>query len=153
MEVPVVDLHVITKDKTTIRIEARVVPEITCPIQKQPLDVEGRFQILKEIVLADTIANQPETVKIDALLGEDFYYQFVEQERIKLDENLFLLRSKLGWILAGQLKCEESTGRESHATSASCPVWRSYGTPAVGPTSGEVLELGSHWCQRLWPSV
>ena len=55
-----------------------------------------------------------DSCKIDILIGNDFYLDIIQQEKKIEQPRLLLLKSKLGWILAGTVQTEESV--ESQAS-------------------------------------
>ena len=46
--------------------------------------------------------------EIDVLIGADFYWSLISEEIIRLEENLVLIRSKLGYMLSGPMNVESS---------------------------------------------
>ena len=102
----VVKFTIATQENSPIVLHANVLPQITGPIQRGTL-LEKDLEFLKIISpgqLADTI---PETSKsttetVDILVGSDYFWDVVEKERIILPSGLFLLSSKLGYILTGK---------------------------------------------------
>ena len=101
----VVKFTIATQETPPIVLHANVLPQITGPIQRGPLP-EKDLEFLKIISpgkLADTI---PETSKlitetVDILVGSDYFWNIVDNERIVLPSGLFLLSSKLGYIVTG----------------------------------------------------
>ena len=84
-------------------LHANVLPQITGPIQRGPL-LEKDLEFLKIISpgkLADII---PESISetVDILVGSDYFWNIVDNKRIVLPSGLFLLSSKLGYIVTGK---------------------------------------------------
>ena len=58
--------------------------------------------------LADTLPSQIETYTLGILIGNDHYYDIMLDKREVVQENLYVLESKLGWILSGRTTIRES---------------------------------------------
>ena len=65
----------------------------------------------KDLPLADSIPSEKEISTIELLIGSDYYLKLITAEKIELEPALYLLGSKLGWILSGRFgkrACDES---------------------------------------------
>ena len=58
--------------------------------------------------LADTLPSQIETYTLGILIGNDHYYDIMLDKREVVQENLYVLESKLGWIISGRTTIRES---------------------------------------------
>ena len=58
--------------------------------------------------LAGTLPSQMETHTLGILIGNDHYYDVMLDKREVLQTNLYVLKSKLGWILSGTATVRES---------------------------------------------
>ena len=47
--------------------------------------------------------NKSEVVKIDVLIGNDYYEDIIKSERIQLEDGLYMVNSTLGWIFSRRL--------------------------------------------------
>ncbi len=95
-----VQLELQTTDGSWTKLTVSVVPAITMPIAKFPLD-PGKFPILKELCLFESLETQVQKVSVNLLLGLDYYYSFVLSSRIPLAEGLVLLHTQFGWVPTG----------------------------------------------------
>ena len=68
---------------------------------------------MKDLPLADSIPTEKEVSTIELLIGSDYYLELTTTEKIELKPGLYLLGSKLGWILSGRF------GERIHDTN--CP--------------------------------
>lgn len=95
---PVVNVKLETKVNKVISICANVITTITngVPYSKDLIKLNSN-----EIILADdgSLSDQ-----VDILIGNDFYFSLIGEEKRKLKENLYLIESDFGWILSGQSK-------------------------------------------------
>ena len=57
--------------------------------------------------LADTSPSEMETYTLGILFGNDHYYDIMLDKREVFQENLYILESKLGWILSGRTTIRE----------------------------------------------
>ena len=58
--------------------------------------------LTRQYSLADTFPHDREITSIELLIGNDFYLDFILPRRVELQSGLYLLDSKLGWILTGR---------------------------------------------------
>ena len=99
----VVEFNVITKDKTYLHFHANVIEQITGPIHRGPLqsaDMKFLMSISADS-LADSIPDSLEPNTVDLLIGSDYFWSIVGTEKIVLPSGLFLISSKIGYILTG----------------------------------------------------
>ncbi|MCP4488451.1 MAG: hypothetical protein GY820_14180, partial [Gammaproteobacteria bacterium] len=82
-------------------ITANVVPKITSPIAREPLNFDT-YPELKMVSLADHIHSKRGDLLIDILIGNDYYYDFIKASRMEISPSLTLLSSSLGMIPAGR---------------------------------------------------
>ena len=104
---PTVNLIMKTKFGSDINIKATVIKQITGPLQRTPLNLKDRKNINSNFELADTIPTRLETYNLGLLIGNDYYDDIVLGERRKIQENLYLLKSKVGWIISGRTKDDQ----------------------------------------------
>ncbi|XP_045174723.2 uncharacterized protein LOC123536021 [Mercenaria mercenaria] len=101
-----------------MNITASIVPVISGTIQRRQISVlrkDGVKDIIHSVDLADTIPKGSEYSSIELLIGNDFYLDIVLSQRIEIQPGLYLLGSKLGWLLTGRTdeNCDE-TGSEKN---------------------------------------
>lgn len=97
----VVSIKVQLKNRQFITIEANVVPTISCPVHMPRIHID-KESILNQIHLADQFLNSNNSMKIDLLIGIDYYFNIIQEQRITCKSGLVALHSKLGWILTGK---------------------------------------------------
>ncbi|XP_063404266.1 uncharacterized protein LOC134687739 [Mytilus trossulus] len=107
-----VSLKIKLKDGVCMLIDANVVPKITGSILRTPLQMdvcENVKYLCNNLQLADTLPSCLESSTIEILIGNDYYLDIILPQKIEIREGLYLLGSKLGWILTGrsQLSDEE----------------------------------------------
>ena len=98
-------LEIELRDSSILKINAKVVPNITGSIQRRPVNLqslENWDYLWKESVLADTLPNERESSTIELLIGNDYYLDLILPRKIEIQRGLYMLGSKLGWILAGR---------------------------------------------------
>ena len=99
-------LNVKLKNGKHLQIMANIVPVISGALHRKPLitlQSERVQDILGSVQLADDIPTKSESAPIELLIGNDYYLDIVHGEKIKVQDGLYLLSSKLGWILSGRL--------------------------------------------------
>ena len=98
-------LQLTLKDGGTMILDVSVVPNITGRVSRVPLSPED-MSFLKnegwESKLADTLPSRAESLSIEMLIGNDYYFDLLLPRKMELGGGLSLMQSKLGWILGGR---------------------------------------------------
>lgn len=92
-------------DGTYMEIQANIVPVIGSNIERKQVDITSNNSLkhlVKSLDLADTFPNENEHTSIELLIGNDYYLDLILPQRIEIQSGLYLLGSKLGWILTGR---------------------------------------------------
>ena len=84
-----------------MNVSANIVPTISGTIQRKSirLSPESVDNLVNSVDLADQIPSEYESSTIELLIGNDFYLGFIMSQKIDIQPGLYLLGSKLGWIL------------------------------------------------------
>ena len=85
-----------------VEIEACVIPTICLPLSNQcPKVVKSRYKHLQGLYLSDFVDSS--RMKVDILIGGDFYYSFVSGRCIRGDglRDPVALETSVGWVLNG----------------------------------------------------
>ena len=102
---PTTKLDIRLKDGSTLQISANVVPQIAGSIQRRPVNLKS-FQnweyLWGEFPLADDLPKETETSSVELLIGNDYYLDIILPQKIEVQTGLYMLGSKLGWILSGR---------------------------------------------------
>lgn len=102
---PTTKLDIILKDGSTLQISANVVPQIAGEIQRRPVNLKSlkNWEYLwGEFPLADDLPSETETSSVELLIGNDYYLDLILPQKIEVQSGLYMLGSKLGWILSGR---------------------------------------------------
>ncbi len=105
----IVEFTVILKDGKKYTIRATVIDEVVAPISKHPYDTVKIENLIENtgIALSEPIISKPESVEIDLLIGLEFFHQLVNlNAQLKVENNLFLIATKFGWMLSGAIESE-----------------------------------------------
>ena len=106
-------LDIVLKDGSTLNVRANVVPQIAGSIQRRPIDLKSfknwRY-LWTEFSIADDLPSALETSSVDFLMGNDYYLDVIVPQKIEIQAGLYLLGSKLGWILSGRT-CKEADNK------------------------------------------
>ena len=72
----------------------------------------------------DTLPSVTESTYVDLLVGNDYYADIVSLQRVVTNDGLYLLQSKVGWVLSGRTDESIPSVNKDHAmlmlTSSSC---------------------------------
>ena len=102
---PTTEVDITLKDGSIITITANIVPSITGNIQRGPItmsSVQDREHLASRYALADTLPCETESASIEMLIGSDYYLDLILPQKIEIQPGLYLLASKLGWLLSGR---------------------------------------------------
>ncbi|XP_062602892.1 uncharacterized protein LOC134264633 [Saccostrea cucullata] len=116
MKTPKVSLRIKLNDGHFMRIDANVVPQITGSIQRRPLPStisEKVHNQYKHFQFADTLPKTTENATVDILIGNDHYLDLILSEKIEVNQGLYLLSSKVGWILTGRTQANFEVSRDN----------------------------------------
>lgn len=90
-----------------LTINANIVPVISGDLQRRTIDgatLRSMDHLIKSLDLADTLPTKSEPSKVDLLIGSDYYLDLILSHKIEVSPGLYLLSSKLGWILSGRVQ-------------------------------------------------
>lgn len=94
-----VRLELMTRTNKTVTLDVNEVPTISRGIASLSIDI-GEDKILADDgSLGD---------RVDILVGNDYYFDLISTEKIRLKDNLFLINSELGWIVSGKIPSTET---------------------------------------------
>ena len=102
---PTTKIDITLKDGRVFTITANVVPSITVNIQRGPINlssVQEREHLVKQYALADTLPCERESSTIELLIGSDYYLDLILPQMVEVQPGLYLLASKVGWLLSGR---------------------------------------------------
>ena len=107
-----------TRSKLTIdlldgsmTIDVNIVSYLVDSLFRVPVTIKEAEIINEYFPLADTVITKEERVPVHLLIGNDYYSELIIGKREVLKDGLFLLSSRLGWIISGrtnQLNGEDS---------------------------------------------
>ena len=98
-----------------LNIRANIVPTISGNIQRNSVNLASDQikHLVKSVELADSIPSESETSTIELLIGNDYYLDLILSQKVEIQPGLYLLASKLGWILTGRTTDASSDATES----------------------------------------
>ena len=85
-----------SNDGDTVLVKVSVVPQISGNIQRTPIGLNDQLMIQKKYKLADTLLKTMESSTIGLLIGSDYYNELMSSEEVKIQEGLYVLKSKFG---------------------------------------------------------
>ncbi|MCG8049164.1 MAG: hypothetical protein N0E48_26780, partial [Candidatus Thiodiazotropha endolucinida] len=65
-------------------------------------DSQNIDHLVRSLDMADTIPSETESADVELLVGNDYYLDIILTQKIEVQPGLYLLASKLGWILTGR---------------------------------------------------
>ena len=99
----VVQFNLVTKDGASLPLQANVIDQITGPIYRGPLQSSDLDFLLSipTAKMADSIPKNLKPNTVDLLIGSDYFWTIVGTDKMVLPSGLFLVSSKIGYILTG----------------------------------------------------
>ena len=100
-----IKLDIVLKDGSILTISANVVPQISESIQRRSVNLKtlDNWNYLRnEFSLADDLPTERETSSVELLIGNDYYLDIILPQKMEVQSGLYMLGSKLGWILSGR---------------------------------------------------
>ena len=114
---PSTTMDITLRDGSTHTINANVIPSITGTIYRGPIHI-GSLQkgdhFLNQYDLADILPCKRESSTTDLLVVNDYYLDLVLSKKVEVQPGLYLLESKLGWILSGRTSVYAVKKQESN---------------------------------------
>lgn len=111
---PIVKFNVVTKLQKTRIIYANVVPHITNNVLCPYGNIQNIQNIpdIDQMVLADDGSRGD---SVDILLGNDYYYSFMSNQKVEVANDLYLVKSDFGWLWSG--RCPFPQNNKNHLMS------------------------------------
>ena len=98
---PRVEIDLITVSKEKVRLELSVIPYIADDIPRVPQTlIDGTM--LENYVFSERAYHADKNMSIDILIGNDYYYDIMEGIKLYVTPGLYLINSKIGWIISGR---------------------------------------------------
>ena len=85
-------------------ISANIVPVISGTVQRKAFKFrssENLDHLVQSLDMADSIPSETDSSTVELLLTNDYYHDIILSQKIEVQPVLYLLASKLGWILTG----------------------------------------------------
>ena len=105
------DILILLKNGTLFKMKVNIVPRICGTISRVAIGAGKLKKGVNIFDLADSIPYKDESSTIDILLGNDYYLDLVMcmgEQRKEVSPGLYLIPSKLGWILTGRFRMWDS---------------------------------------------
>ncbi|KAF0154889.1 MAG: Pao retrotransposon peptidase domain-containing protein [Ignavibacteria bacterium] len=99
----IVNLELTLKTGNYKPLTLSVVPKIIGNFRNISSSMIKNLPIIQNYELADNDPNQDSMFMINILIGNDYYWELIEGNKVEINDGLFLIESKLGWILTGRL--------------------------------------------------
>ena len=99
-----VQLDLLLNEEEKFRFTFSIVPKITGEFHRLPLSNPEIQNRIRGYRLADNLNLKEEVVTVDLLIGNDYYWEIIQPNKIEISPGLYLIESKLGWILNGRLE-------------------------------------------------
>ena len=88
-------------------LKASMVPEINGNVQQAPSKIDNQLKIIRKYELPYILPKHTESSSIGILIGNDYYNDIMLTERLKIQEGLYIIKSKFGWMINGLTKLKQ----------------------------------------------
>ena len=146
----VVTLVLKAKEGNTVLIKASVVLKISGEIQRRPIQLTNEFMIQRKYKLADTLPKAMESSTLGLLIGNDYHNDIMSSEKVKIEEGLYIVKSKFGWVISGRTTNQRNERHQenimfimTHSSSNILPTMHSLAS--VEPTSHVPPDIDEFW--------
>ena len=98
-------------------VTANIVPVISGTVQRKAMTLcssKNMEHLVKSLDLADTIPLETESSTVELLVGNDYYLDIILPQKIEVQPGLYLLSSKLGWIVTGRTSEPDESENETN---------------------------------------
>ena len=98
-------IDIMLKGGGIININASIVPSICGTLTRRPLQyksLQNWEYLWNEENLSDSSPTKRENTTIELLIGNDYYLDLILPRKVEIQSGLYMLASKLGWILTGR---------------------------------------------------
>ena len=100
-----------------LAVTANIVPVISGTVQRKAMTLcssKNMEHLVKSLDLADTIPLETESSTVELLVGNDYYLDIILPQKIEVQPGLYLLSSKLGWIVTGRTSEPDESENETN---------------------------------------
>jgi len=151
-----IDAHVVSfkmkaKDGSFMLLSANVLKQITGIIHRSPLlqkDLEF-LKLIPQDQLADTIPNAAETTIVDILIGADFFWNVMGNDKVVLPSGMFMLQSKLGYIVTGRCSGDDCSVSATHTLFVTVDGDKCFSSPGMCYLNNSLV-VGKPCLESFW---
>jgi len=111
---PIVKLVLKSKYGNTFTVIANVVKKISGRFTRHPINLKDELMVQRKYRFADTLPTVTESCTIGVLIGQDYYDEIMSSEKTRIQDGLFVQKSKFGWMISGRAKNSEHTTTENN---------------------------------------
>ena len=109
-------LSIKLKNGQYLDITANIVPVISETVQRKAMILcssKNMEHLVKSLDLADTIPLETELSTVELLVGNDYYLDIILPQKTEVQPGLYLLSSKLRWIVTGRISEPDESENET----------------------------------------
>ena len=106
--------------------------------------------IQRKYKLADTLPKTMESSTLVLLIGNDYYNDIMSSEKVKIEEGLYVIKSKFGWVISGRTTNQRNEKHQenimfimTHSSSNILPTMHSL--TSVEPTLHATPDIDEFW--------
>ena len=105
-------IKLMLKDGSRMSLKVNVVPYIAGKMERVPMKMQDFEHMFSDYDLADDLPKSHESSEIDLLSGNDYYGDIILSGKYELSSGLFVMESKLGWLITGRIQQKNSSNEE-----------------------------------------
>lgn len=112
MKSPSAEVTLKTKRGVTKEVRVNIVPHIT---ERAPIATINPHPSVDFLADDDSVGEG-----VDILIGNDFYFSFIREERLKIKDHVYLVNSDFGWLISGHTMNNKDESVLSVVTYCQC---------------------------------
>ena len=102
-----------------LQVSANIVPIISGTVQRKAIKFHSSknlVHLVRSLDMADSILSETDSSTVELLIGNDYYLDVILSQKIEVQPGLYLLASKLDWILTGRTSEAQSEASQTMMT-------------------------------------
>ena len=128
-----------------VEVELCVIKNICSHIAYQTIELaQATYEHMIKLDLADRTDGHSE-LKIDVLIGADFYWKFITGETIRCKGGPVALNTVLGWVLSGPLDSKDSHVTTNHVSNHVLKIDSSTIEPVADRDNEMICQISKFW--------
>ena len=98
------------------------------------------IEVCKDLIMADDLLDRDRPMKIDILIGNDYFDEYITSEKMRIGDELFLVNSSPGWMFSGRTDGNRDVNEEFSMLVDDCSIENTFWDLETVGISGDTQE-------------